>query len=109
MDKKKFLNGTELGSKRESATKSSTAPAGAVTVPAKLGRDALDAVSGGYIFMPGYAGTGYEVLDSNLDVVYRADSDEEARQWAEEHGYSTYTVDWCQVGTIRDLRERYRW
>ena len=47
MKKKKILNGTEIGSKTEPATKSSFAPAGAATGFVELDDDALASVSGG--------------------------------------------------------------
>ena len=47
MRKKKFLNGTGLGSESESATKSSSAPSGTATAVVELDDDSLASVAGG--------------------------------------------------------------
>ena len=47
MEKKKFMDGTNLGSKREPATNASSARDGAVTGAAKLDKNLFGDVSGG--------------------------------------------------------------
>ena len=107
MDKNKFLNGTELGSKREPATKSSTAPAGTVTGPAKLDRGALDTVSGGGILLvageaPHY-GPVYEVIDDHDGRFLGSfGTREEAEDWARWRAQSTTNLTQREVDALRD-------
>lgn len=49
MEKKKFMNGTEFGSKSEPATRSSSAPDGAATGGVELDDDSLASITGGRV------------------------------------------------------------
>ena len=104
MENKKFLNGTELGSKREPATKASSAPAGAATGVIELRNDALGAVSGGYIFFAGdgCGGCQWEVIDDSTgEVLERYIHRYEAIEAAERQNQLTYEIGWERLDALR--------
>ena len=104
MENKKFLNGTELGSKREPATNASSAPVDVATEVIELCDDALDAVSAGCIFeiYSDQEGWRWEVIEDSTGEVLATGSDEAwALAEADSSGQSSDKLDWDELERLR--------
>ena len=106
MEKKKFMDGTELGSKREPATKASSARDGATGI-IELCDDALDAVVGGYIFYVSRddGSDCWEVIDDHTgNVLASGPSAYWARDEAKKQNQKPYEIRWEVVDALRRRR-----